>query len=412
MSPGSSRLRVRFIRGTAYAFCTLIGGDRRGLLRLLYLSVFLVATAIGTPMMLAPVQAERLGATLFDIGIMGTAAAAVYTVMTLIAGTLLDRFEKVRLYLAFNVFTVGCLVYLALATDFRQVFIGRVLLGISGGAFWAAAGAITADMAPSELLTHAIGRYNLSWILGFVIGPFVGGWVADTYGYATLWWLLTAVMAAALVVNGVLVPRIRLEAESREIRFDFSAVSQLRWAYLTMIPYALGLGIYFYILPGYMAEKGLTATVIGFLLALDSAVKGVGFYYSERIVGVGVRRGMLAATVALAVSLVGVAYASSSLEFLWPLVLFGAANGVIEPLILDFIAHGSPRGSLGATMSFYEFMYGAFTCVSPIAAGYISQLYPLSTTYIGLGLITLLIIPASSRLRNREKVSEIHLEVK
>jgi hypothetical protein len=50
-------------------------------------------------------------------------------------------------------------------------------------------------------------------------------------------------------------------------------------------------------------------------------------------------------------------------------------------------------------MSFYEFMYGAFTCVSPIAAGYISQLYPLSTTYVGLGLISLLIIPASAKLR-------------
>jgi predicted MFS family arabinose efflux permease len=352
-------------------------------------------------MMLTPVQAEGLGATLLDIGIMGTAAAAVYTVMTLVAGTLLDRFEKVRLFLVFNVFTAASLIYLAMATDFRGVFIGRVLLGLAGGTFWAAAGAITADMAPPELLTHAIGRYNLSWILGFVLGPFVGGWIADSFGYAALWWILALVMAAALMVNGMMVSRIRLEAESLAIKFDFSAVSQLRWAYLTMIPYALGLGIYFYILPGYMAEKGLTATVIGFLLALDSAVKGLGFYYSEKIVRVGVKRGMLVATIALAVSLAGVAYASNTLDFLWPLILFGAANGVIEPLILDFIAHGSPRGSLGATMSFYEFMYGAFTCVSPIAVGYISQLYPISTTYVGLGLISLLIIPASAKLRKK-----------
>lgn len=375
---------------------------RKGLLKLLYISVFLVATAIGTPMMLTPVQAERFGASLLDIGIMGTAAAAVYTFMTLVAGTLLDRFEKVRLFLVFNIFTAVCLVYLAMATDFRGIFIGRILLGLAGGSFWAAAGAITADMAPPELLTHAIGRYNLSWILGFVLGPFAGGWVADTFGYSALWWILTAIMAAALVVNGLMVPRIRLESGSMEIKFDFSAVSQLRWAYLTMIPYALGLGIYFYILPGYMAEKGLSATVIGILLAVDSAVKGVGFYYSERIVSVGVKRGILAATIALAISLAGVAFATSTLDFLWPLILFGAANGVIEPLILDFIAHGSPRGSLGATMSFYEFMYGAFTCVSPIAAGYISQLYPLSTTYIGLGLVSLLIIPASAKLRKRE----------
>jgi MFS family permease len=393
-------VRIRFIRVTALTFSTLSSEDRTGLLKLLYLSVFLVSTAIGTPMMLASVQVERLGATLLDIGLMGTASAVAYTVTTLIAGALLDRFEKIRLYLVFNIFTAGCLTYLVFSGDVGQIFIARVLIGFAGGAFWAAAGAVTADIAPPDLLTQAIGRYNLSWILGFVLGPFVGGWVADTYGYPFLWALLTGVMLVALMVNGVMVPKIRLETESKKIKFDFSAVTSLKWAYITMIPYALGLGIYFYILPGYMAEKGLTATVIGFLLAFDSAVKGVGFYYSEKIVGIGMKRGMLVGSICLAISLVGVAYATTELEFLGPLILFGAANGIIEPIIMNFIAHGSPRGSLGATLSFYEFMYGAFTCVSPMVVGYLSESYPVSTTYLALGLITLLIIPFSSKLRS------------
>lgn len=396
-------MRIRFIRVTALAFSTLSDESRTGLLRLLYLSVFLVSTAIGTPMMLASVQVERLGATLLDIGLMGTASAVAYTVTTLIAGAFLDRFEKVRLYLVFNVFTTGCLTYLVFSGDVGQIFIARVLIGFAGGAFWAAAGAVTADIAPPDLLTQAIGRYNLSWILGFVLGPFAGGWVADNYGYPFLWTLLTGVMMVALIVNCVMVPKIRLETESKKIKFDISAVASLKWAYITMIPYALGLGIYFYILPGYMAEKGLTATAIGFLLALDSAVKGVGFYYSEKIVGIGMKSGMLVGSIGLAISLVGFAYASTELEFLGPLILFGAANGIIEPIIMNFIAHGSPRGSLGATLSFYEFMYGAFTCVSPVVAGYLSELYPISTTYLALGLITLLIIPFSSKLR-REKM--------
>jgi len=377
--------------------------DRRGLLRLLYVSVFLISTAIGAPMMLTSVQAEQLGATLLEIGLMGTAAAAAYTLMTLVAGVLLDRFEKMRLYLAFNVFITGSLAYLVFAGNVEQIFISRVLMGFAGGTFWATAGAITADLAPQELLTHAIGRYNLSWILGFVIGPFAGGWIADSFGYSILWTILTGFMLVALVVNGVMAKGIRLEGEKKEIKFDFSAVGTLKWAYITMIPYALGLGIYFYILPGYMAERGLSATVIGVLLALSSAIKGVGFFYSERIVAYGVKKGMLVGSVVLAISLIGVAYASAELEFLWPLLFFGVANGLIEPIIMSYIAHGSPRGSLGATISFYEFMYGAFTCVSPIVAGYVSQVSPISTTYVGLGLISLLIIPLSSKLLNGQK---------
>jgi len=378
--------------------------DRQHLLKLLYASVFLVSTAVGTPMMLASVQAQNMGATLLEIGLMGTAAAAVYTVMTLIAGALLDRYEKLRIYLAFNILSAACLLYLVFATNVEQLFIGRVLIGIAGGAFWAAAGAITADLSPPETLTRSIGMYNLSWILGFVAGPLAGGWIADSYGYPTLWGMLVALMIAAIAVNAAMIPKIKLNAESKEIKFDFAAVASLKWAYATMIPYALGLGIYFYILPGYMAEKGLTATIIGILLALDSVIKGIGFLYAERVVAVGVKRGMLAGSVILALSLIGVAYATTTLDFLWPLILFGAGNGIIEPIISNYIAHGSPRGSLGATMSFYECIYGAFTCVSPILAGYVSQVSEVSTTYIALGLVTLLIIPTSAKLR-QEKTS-------
>lgn len=375
--------------------------DRRKLLILLYISVFLVATAIGTPMMLVSVQAEEMGATLLDIGLMGTAAAAVYTVMTFVAGALLDRFEKLRLYLAFNILSAGCLAYLVFAGSIEQIFVSRVLIGFAGGAFWAAAGAITADLAPPDILTRSIGMYNLSWILGFVVGPLAGGWIADYFGYPTLWSILTVFMFAALAVNGYMIPKIKLESGSKEIKFDFTAIAALKWAYITMIPYALGLGIYFYILPGYMAEKGLSATIIGILLAVDSAVKGVGFLYSERVVGIGVKRGMVIGSVALALSLIGVAYATTMLDFLWPLILFGVGNGIIEPIIASYIAHGSPHGSLGATMSFYEGIYGAFTCVSPILAGYVSQVSQVSTTYTALGLVTLLIIPASAKLRQQ-----------
>jgi MFS family permease len=397
MSPAASRRR--FIRLTTLALSIMSSDDRRWLLRMLYASVFLVSTAIGTPMMLASVQAEQLGASLLEIGLMGTAAAIVYTVMTLVAGALLDRFEKLRLYLAFNALSTACLAYFIFVTDVQQMFVGRVLIGFAGGAFWAAAGAITADLAPPDIMTHAIGRYNLSWIMGFVVGPLAGGWLADSIGYTALWATLTALMVAGLVVNASMVRKIRLESGSDVIRFDFSAVSSLRWAYITMIPYALGLGIYFYILPGYMAERGLTATVIGLLLALNSSVKGVGFFYSERVVAFGVKRGMLVGSIVLALSLVGVTYASSTLDFLWPLILFGVGNGVIEPILSSYIAHGSPHSSLGATMSFYECIYGAFTCVSPILAGYVSQYYEVSITYIVLGAVTLLIIPFSSKLK-------------
>ncbi len=350
-------------------------------------------------MELLPVQASSIGMSLLDIGLMGTGAAAAYTVMTLVAGSLLDRFEKLRTFLFFNILTLGSLIMLVFARDFSWVFSIRILLGFLGGAFWTAAGALTAEISPPEILTHAIGRYNLSWILGFVFGPFIGGMIADTFGYSSLWLVMVILMIGGVAVNFSMISKIRLYKGAKKTIFDFGAVYNLRYAYLTMIPYALGLGIYFYILPGYMAESGISATIIGVLMAMSSAVKGVGFYYSEKIVGLGSSRGLFIGAVLLCVSLGAIGLASTAIGFVIPLALFGISNGFIEPIILDYIAHGSPRNSLGTTMGVYEGMYGAFTCLSPMVAGFVSQSYPTSTVYITLGVISILIIPGARKLR-------------
>jgi len=106
-----------------------------------------------------------------------------------------------------------------------------------------------------------------------------------------------------------------------------------------------------------------------------------------------------AAVAAAAARMPGVAYASDTLGFLLPMLLFGVGNGIVEPIIASYIAQGSPHGSLGATMSFYECIYGAFTCVSPILAGYVSQYSDVGFTYVALGAVTLLIIPFSAKLK-------------
>jgi hypothetical protein len=201
-----------------------------------------------------------------------------------------------------------------------------------------------------------------------------------------------------------LIPKIRLSSSSKNIKFDFDAVYGLRYAYITMIPYALGLGIYFYILPGYMADIGISATVIGLLLAASSAVKGAVFYYSERIVSFGTRRGLVLGSIMIAASLVAVGYAKTEAAFILPLVLFGASNGLIEPLLMNSIAHGSPKASLGTTMGVYEGMYGAFTCISPIAAGYFTEAFSASTIYVALAAISFLMIPMARKIANEKEV--------
>jgi MFS family permease len=46
---------------------------------------------------------------------------------------------------------------------------------------------VTADLAPTELRGRYMGLLGIAWNVGFGLGPWLGGKIADTWGYGTLW---------------------------------------------------------------------------------------------------------------------------------------------------------------------------------------------------------------------------------
>jgi len=78
--------------------------------------------------------------------------------------------------------------------------------------------------------------------------------------------------------------------ETREV--DYLLIKKLSLAFLTLIPYAVVLGIYMAILPGYMKELQITSSEIGFLLTLTNGVRGIGFFNSEQFVRMSIKKSM------------------------------------------------------------------------------------------------------------------------
>ena len=77
--------------------------ERNSLLRVLYITIFLTSTGLGTATFLLPVYASGLGADYVGLGLMGAARNLIYTIGTLTVGYLLDRFERVRIYIEFMI---------------------------------------------------------------------------------------------------------------------------------------------------------------------------------------------------------------------------------------------------------------------------------------------------------------------
>ena len=373
-----------------------VAEERTGLLRSLYFTIFLTSTAYGTVTFLLPVYAEGLGASYIELGVIGAVGNVVYTVMTFLSGVLLDRFERVRYYLGFTVVGIAVVFIFSLTTKVSDVVVVRGLLGVASGAFWVTASTLTADISPPDLLTQSVGRYNLSWILGFIVGPFLGGLVSDAYGFNSLFVILSFVLILSVaLIWGRLLTRLKLRNRSEDHRFNLTAIKGILLAYATLLPYATILGIYMAILPGHMGELGISASAIGFLLTMTNGVRGLGFFNSERWVRWGVKKSLGLSAIIMAGALFLVSFSSNTLGFVVPLALYGFAGGIVTPVILNYIAHRTPREVLGTAMGLHECVYGVGMTIGPMVGGVIAEAFQPSTLYLLLAALATLILPLS-----------------
>jgi len=368
--------------------------QRRAILRVLYVTIFLTATGLGTCTFLLPVYAETLGATYTQLGLIGAVGNLVYTVITLVAGGSLDRFEKIKLYMGFTAFGAIVMILFSYADTIPQIILVRGLLGAAAASFWVGASTLTGEISPRQELTLSLGRYNMAWILGFTVGPYLGGLITNSYGYDVFFIASAGVIAVSL---GLILSSIRgsieLKQETVHETRNLGDLRPLLMSYLTLIPFTMVLGIYMAIIPGHMKTVGLSASLIGLLITITNGVRGCVFFNVEKLVKWGTWQSVLTASTLLAAAMYLVRNAETGTQFAIPLIFYGLGSGIMTPVVLDFISKRTPDKLRGTAMGVHEGIYGVGMCLGPLLGGAIADYYSAATLYGLLVLVSLLILP-------------------
>lgn len=111
-------------------------------------------------------------------GWLSFAYAAMQFVFAPLLGNLSDRYgRRPVLLVSLLGFSVDCL-FLAFSGHILWIFIGRILAGISGASYSVAA-ATVADISTEENRTRNFGLINAAFGLGFIVGPAIGGVLAQ-----------------------------------------------------------------------------------------------------------------------------------------------------------------------------------------------------------------------------------------
>lgn len=166
--------------------------------------IVLGAVYYGVRSAIIPAHLEALGLSTAFVGGALTVAAFSQVLSAVLAGLIGDRVGRFPLLIVSGIAGVVSFVLFGLP-GVAFVMGAAVALGIAGGLQHSAVGALLAD-SPSGRSAVAVGIYWVTFDLSLIVGPTVGGLVAEFFGAA--WVLAGCVVVIALaLLNTIIVSR-------------------------------------------------------------------------------------------------------------------------------------------------------------------------------------------------------------
>ncbi|SHF54803.1 MFS transporter, DHA1 family, tetracycline resistance protein [Litoreibacter ascidiaceicola] len=171
------------------------------------ITVLIDAMGIGLILPVMPQLIQDVGHTdISGAAVWGGILSAVFAFMQFMfspmVGSLSDRFGRRPVLLTSNAAMAFDYVLMALAGTIWLLLIGRIIGGVTA-ATHATANAFMADVSPREKKSQNFGLIGAAFGVGFVLGPVIGGLLAELGPRAPFW--AAAILAGANFVLGYFV---------------------------------------------------------------------------------------------------------------------------------------------------------------------------------------------------------------
>lgn len=256
---------------------------------------FSVFVALLVPVV--PLLAYRMGASQFELGLIGGACPLAYVPLALLSGTLADRVSRRSLIvLSCLVYSLSCIAY-ALSSAPLHLVVGKLLEGAATGILWPAVEALLADstdVGGGKLVSNFGVLWSSGSFSGGILSSFVLG--AGQYSVAFIPCAGFSLLMGAMSLLGISETRGMTSAKA-EPKND-SAISPRRmlttWGAAML--YSLCQGTIFSLYPPYAQIMGVPGALIGLAIAFGLAGRTLVFYL-YRFLTVGFKTLALAGSV-------------------------------------------------------------------------------------------------------------------
>ncbi len=181
-------------------------------LPVVYFLSFLGDLSLSLTLVFSVFLGTALGASTVEIGFIGGAYGAIYCISPILFGRVSDKYpRKYSLLIALGGILGVSLFNSFLAARPLDLILSNGALGLFAGFFWPNVEAFFSESS-GERHSQALGNFCIAWSLGYMIGPFIAGFLYPVHPRSGFY-LVAIIGLAGVILTQCLLPRDHLVGE-------------------------------------------------------------------------------------------------------------------------------------------------------------------------------------------------------
>ncbi len=355
---------------------------------------------------LAP-YAEYQGGTITMVGLVVSAYGLAQLLLRIPLGIASDRMGRRRPFLALG-FAASAAASLGFvfAPD-AWVMIGTRFVSGIAACSWVAFSVLFASYFPPGKTTRAMSYIMFCNSLSVMSATYVGGRLADAYGWLAPFWASVGVGLLGVVATSLVHERPGKRASAQSPWQRLRSVMQYPELLFASAVAALGqyntFATIFGFVPNYAVSIGATKTQLGILsmggmLSVSVATLLTGTYIAPRL---GPRVVVCAGYLTAAATTVAVPHLETVGALYATQILAGFARGATYPILMGLAIARLPHGERATAMGFFQAVYAIGMFAGPAVAGVIGEHAGYTALFTSTGAIAALTALVALRLPRR-----------
>jgi MFS family permease len=335
---------------------------------------------------------EVIGASYFELGIIGLTNFLPYMFIPLFVGILLDKFNNGLLLSAGIALNTASIYLLSISQSVPEIAFFRALTGMAHAFFWPPCERIISQVEDPENRVKSIARFMGFFVGGLMIGPLIGTFLLENLDvtYRILFQYSTYAIAIGIITS-LLLSKYGKTTQHSTISFgSIKQMTKFPVIVIMLIFCSTAFGTFLTIYPAFMNDRSISESNIELLFFIF----GISRLVTLVFVGPLQRRtfhSLIATILSIAVGMLIVFYSFTFEMFTIAMLIMGFGFTIYFPLTFEIIMRRSQKKFSGGLIGAYEATFGIGWAAGPLFAGIVAEAFGKDAPYLGFFVIGIIV---------------------